>query len=357
MKHVLVYGMTDNPGGIEAYLLSLFRRQQDRAVHFDFVTDFPHISGETELTAGGANIHHIPAKSKDLLGHLRGMRRILRQHPEYETLYFNVLDAGAVVTMLPAALLGRKIVVHSHNAGTDKTRLHRLCRPVMNLLTSERVACSGLAAAYLFGKRGENALRIPNAISVERFAFRDEVRQKLREELELGDRPVFIHVARLSRQKNPMGLLDIFQAIRDQRPDALLLSVGDGEMREQFFTRIRETGLENSVKCLGVQEDVAALLQAADVFLLPSFYEGLPISLMEAQAASLPCLVSDAVTREAGVTDLVRFLPLEATPEIWAENALSLLGVPRQDTREAIRRQGFDSACCEELDEQLVNLF
>lgn len=357
MKQVLVYGMTSNPGGIEAYLLQLFRRQQDRGAHFDFVSDFSSVSGGEEITAAGGKIWYIPAKSRDLWGHLKGMWDILRAHPEYGTLYCNVLDAGAAVTMLPAFLLGRRIVVHSHNGATDKVRLHKLCRPVLNCMARGRVACSRTAAEHLFGRKGERALLMPNAISVERFRYREALRRESRAALEIGDEPVFLHVGRLAPQKNPMGLLDIFGKIYERRPDALLLSVGTGELEEAFRREIRDRGLENAVRCLGVREDIPALLQAADVFLLPSLYEGLPISALEAQAAGLPCLLSDAVTPEVALTDRVRRLFLAAGPKVWAETALTLLESERADGAEALRKAGFDSDHCEAFDEALLKLF
>lgn len=356
MKQVLVYGMTDNPGGIETYLLNFFHRVQGKRVKLDFVSDFPAISGAEQLLALGARLHFIPAKSRNPWGHLRGMRRILKAHPEYETVYFNILDAGAAVTMLPAFLLGRKIVVHSHNGSTDKLWLHRLCRPMLKGMTSRRVACSGIAAEHMFGT-GKNVLVIPNAIDASKYAYREDVRRRKRQELGLGEEPVIIHVGRLSRQKNPLGLINIFHEIHTLRPEAVLLSVGGGEMTEEFTAYIRQKGLEGAVKCLGVRRDVAELLQAGDVFLLPSLYEGLPISLLEAQAAGLPCVISDRISPETVVTDLVCRLPLTAPPRVWAECVLEALGRDRENTLQALAGGGFDSSCCGEFDEKLIELF
>lgn len=356
MKQVLVYGMTDNPGGIETYLLNFFHRVQGKKVKLDFVSDFPTISGGEQLRARGARLHFIPAKSRDIWGHLRGMWRILKVHPEYETIYFNVLDAGAAVTMLPAFLLGRKIVVHSHNGSTDKPRLHRLCRPVLKGMTGRRVACSDVAAEHMFGS-GRNVLVIPNAIDASRYAFLEDVRRRKRQELGLTGVPVIIHVGRLSPQKNPLGLIDIFREIHALRPEAVLLSVGGGEMTEEFTAYIRQKGLEGGVKCLGVRLDVAELLQAGDVFLLPSLYEGLPMSLLEAQAAGLPCVISDSISPEAVVTDLVRRVPLTAPLRVWADAAVEALEQERGNTLQALVSGGFDISCCGGFDEKLIALF
>lgn len=357
MERVLVYGMTDNPGGIEAYLLNLFRRVQGNQVMLDFVSDFPAVVEADFLRENGARLYFIPAKGKDLRGHWRGLRKILREHREYKTVYFNILDAGAAFTMLVPFLMRRRIVVHSHNSDTDKHRLHRLCRPWLRLMASGKVACSDEAAVFMFAKGSRSALIIPNAIDAAKYSFSPETRALKRAELGLEDRLVICHVGRLSHQKNPWGLLDIFAAIRGKCPSAILLSVGSGELREEFEARIKEKNLSDAVRCLGVRPDVPGILQAADVFLFPSFYEGLSIALLEAQAAGLPCVASDTVSRQTIVTDLVQCLPLSAAPEIWAERVLELAGDTRRNTFEDMVNAGFDISCCAEYDKKLLALF
>lgn len=357
MKHVLVYGMTDNPGGIETYLLNFYRRVQGNGIKLDFVSDFPSISGSDILTERGSNLYFIPAKSRDLKTHLMDMWKILREHREYESVYFNILDAGAAVTMLPVFLAGRKIIVHSHNNDTEKMRLHRLCKPFLNFMAGGRAACSESAAEYMFGKGAKKTLIIPNAIDAKKFAFSEELREQKRQELGLGDRPCICHVGRIAPQKNPFGLIDIFEAVHRSCPEAVLLSVGDGELMGEFRQYIADKGLENSVICLGARKDVPELYQAADVFLLPSLYEGLGIVALEAQAAGLPCVISDTIPRCVAVTDLVSMISLDAGPNVWAERILMQLGKPRKDSYREIVAAGYDVSCCSDCDQKLVDLF
>lgn len=357
MKHILVYGMTNNPGGIETYLLSFFQRAQGKGVHLDFVSDFPAISGSEILESRGASLFFIPAKSKSLWGHLRGLWKILRQHKEYQTVYFNILDAGAAITMIVPFLLRRKIVVHSHNDNTEKLRLHKLCKPFLNFMAKGHAACSPMAGEYMFGAAGADCLVIPNAIDSEKYAFDDSLRQKKRRELGVEGRPVICHVGRISYQKNPMGLIDIFQEVHRQNPDAILLSVGGGELMEQFTDYIARKGLTDCVKRLGVRKDVPEILQAADVFLFPSLFEGLGIALLEAQAAGLPCVISDVIPKQAIVTDLVCSVSLDAPPEAWAKLVLDRIALPRRNTKSDIVSAGFDISCCEDFDRQLIALF
>ena len=357
MKHVLVYGMTDNPGGIETYLLNFFRRVQGQGVMLDFVSDFPRISGSEILERGGAKLYFIPAKSKDLKGHINGMRRILREHPEYETVYCNILDAGGAVTMLPVFFAGRKIVVHSHNDNTDKLRLHKVCKPFLNWMAKGRVACSTVAAEYMFGKHSNDALVIPNAIDARDYTYDPKVRHAKRKALGVEDRLVICHVGRISIQKNPLVLIDIFERIHAKRPDAVLLSVGDGEMMEEFAAYINQKGLNDAVKRLGVRRDVSEILQAADVFLFPSLYEGLGIAVLEAQASGLPCVISDRIPSMAIFTERVCALPLEQPPEHWADCVLEQAKMPRQNTYADVVKAGFDISCCEEFDQKLLKMF
>ena len=358
MKHVLVYGMTYNPGGMERYIVNFFRRVQGNSVMLDFITDFDSVAYADILTAGGAKIHYFPAKSRSLWGHWRALWKLLREHKEYTAVYFHVLDAGAAVTMVVPYLLGRRIIVHSHNNETEKKRLHKLCRPALCFMANGYVSCSDAASVFMFGKKADRAIVSPNAIDAKKYRFDPRTRAKKRAELGLeGNRLVVIHVGRMAPQKNPLGLLDIFEAVWKKNPSAALIYVGDGELASEFDERVREKHLTDAVMRLGVRGDVHELLQAADVFLLPSLYEGFGIVVLEAQAAGLPSVVSDAVPQEAAVTELVTRLPLSEPPEAWADVILRAAGQERRDTCERLVQSGYDISCCEESDARIVNLF
>lgn len=341
-ERILVYGMTDNPGGIETYLMNQLRGLDREKVIFDFVTDFPTMTYADEATALGAKIYHIPAKSKGLFAHMKAMAAILRAHPEYKKVYFNILDAGAAFTEAVPWVMRRTVITHSHNGSTDKLRLHRLCRPFLNLFTKKRFACSALAATYMFGKR--KATVIPNMISAADYAYCPSARQSTRDALGIDENFVVCHIGRLSHQKNPLGVLDIFEEVYKKDPTALLLSVGTGEMEQEVHAYAEKKNLDRAVRFLGKRSDIAAILQAADVFLLPSFYEGLPIVAIEAQAAGLPLILSDAVSKESAITENVRFLSLADPPSVWADAILDCKHFERMPTGEDIAKAGYDRA-------------
>lgn len=359
MERVLVYGMTYNLGGIESYLMNLLERLDPQQLQFDFVTDFAAIAYRDELEARGCRIYNIPAKSSGVLAQWRALHKTLRAHPEYHKIYFNVLDAGSAITMLIPWLMGRQIVTHSHSGDTDKQCLHRLTRPFLNLFTAKRCACSGLAADFLFGPRYRRQGKvgiIPNAIDTRKFRFDPARRTTVRLALSLEPSTrVILHVGRPSRQKNPFRLLDIFAAFRAAYPDSVLLYIGTGELETEVRAYAARTLPPAAVRFLGLRRDIPDLMFAADAFLLPSLYEGLPMVAVEAQAAGLPVLASDAVSTETALTPLVRFLSLDEPDRIWAEALAQSFLELRESPTSMLIDAGFDSASPSAAEKELVS--
>lgn len=334
LKRVLVYGMTDNPGGIETYLINTMKELNKQDIKLDFLCDFPEIAYKNEIEKNGSKVYFIPAKGKQLIKHWIGVAKVLKQHKEYQTVYFNILDAGAAFTMMIPWIMGRKIVTHSHNGETDKKKLHKYCRPVMNFVTSEYFACSNVAASFMFGKKAKQAILIPNAIDMQKYQYDENVRKNKRRELEIDDNTsVICHVGRLSMQKNPFGMLDIFCELLKKNDSAVLMSVGTGELEQEVKKYAKKLGVDKKVKFLGKRKDVAQLLQAADVFFLPSFYEGLPIVALEAQAAGLTCVLSDSITKEVDITGNVVFVDLNASKTDWTDALIRGASMQRCDVR------------------------
>ena len=324
MKTILVYGMTNNRGGIESYIMNIYRHMDKSRLQFDFVTDFPEMAYADEVQSGGSRIHYIPGKRKAPLKHLLAFRRILREHPEYDTVYFNILNAGAAYTMRVAKQMGRRIITHSHNGSDCNMRLHRFFQKSLLRCTDVKLACSAVAGKYMYGDLQDVHI-IPNAIDLNAYVFSKDVRENKRRELSLAeDAFAVLHVGRLAEQKNPLFLLEIFSEIAKRNSRAVMLYVGAGEMKEEILACVRNLRMEDKVRFLGMRKDVEELYQAADVFLLPSLFEGFPIVGIEAQASGLPCFFSDRITRELALTELARFYPLELGASGWAEEILKL---------------------------------
>lgn len=343
MHRILVYGMTENSGGIEACLMNYFRRFDRTKVLFDFVTEYHTVAYEEEITRLGGKIYRIPARRENLIKHMLSLRKIVSENG-YDTVYFNLLSASAVFSEL--ALFGKqnvKIITHSHNDSVGNRKVHMALRPLLNRMTDTRFACSDAAAEFMFGKRyAKKTTVVNNAIEAGAYQFDASVRDAVRKEFGLTDKLVIGHVGRLCYQKNTLFLIDIFHEIRKRKENAVLLLVGDGEDRDAVCQKIRALELADSVVMTGVRSDVARLLQAMDIFLLPSRFEGLSIALVEAQASGLMCYTSSAVSRQTKITELLRFVEQNATAEEWAQAALSHTDYERKNTRAEIRSAGYD---------------
>lgn len=286
---------------------------------------------------------------------MEGIEKILKTHPEYKVVYFNILDAGAVFTIIVPWLMKRKIVVHSHNGSTEKTRLHYLCRPFLYALTDEYIACSKVAAEFMFGAK-KNVLVVPNAINIEKYIFSSEIR-KMRKHLNVENKFVVCHVGRLSEQKNPLRVLDIFKSILKKREDAVLLSVGTGELEMEVKKHASDLKISNSVFFLGVRNDINNILQAADVFILPSLYEGLPMVAIEAQASGVPCILSDKISTEVNVTGNVQFKSLLCSDDDWADVVLAVSTYRKKNDKVfCLSEAGYDNRYFSEPMKKLMHI-
>ncbi len=268
---------------------------------------------------------------------------------EYDALHLHLPYLASVLApKARRAGIGR-VITHCHSSRfslESSGRRNRILNIPTRWLADDRIACGREAGTVWYGKRAMDKGRVtvlPNAIECERFRYDPAVRSRVRETMGIDDRFVVGHVGTLSTPKNHKFLLPVFAEIRRRRPNAILLLVGEGALREQVRARAEELGIRNDVIFLGNRSDVPELLQAMDVFVIPSLHEGLPVSVVEAQAAGLPVLMSDAVTDEVCVTGpRIRRLSLADPAEQWAESALKLVEIERTDTADEVVRSGFD---------------
>ncbi len=221
------------------------------------------------------------------------------------------------------------VIVHSHSSGIDFVdqeernrllRIHEDYKSAFDLSRATDVcACSILAAEWLFGPQipQEKIKILPNAIEVEKYHYQPKIRKEVRENLGIDNRIVIGNVGRYCHQKNHRFMVRVFAKALRKNPNLFLILIGQGELEAEIRALVKQLDIDDSVLCLGWQTNVEDYLQAMDIFCLPSFFEGFPISVIEAQAAGLSCIVADTVTKEAGITDFVRFMPLEE--EIWCQ--------------------------------------
>ena len=183
-----------------------------------------------------------------------------------------------------------------------------------------------------------------NAIDTDLFKYNETVRKEVRHELNIGDNQLVIgHVGRFDLQKNHQFIIDIFHELHNMNKESVLILVGTGKLIDQIKEKVKELHLEDSVMFLGVRSDVNRLMQAFDAFLFPSLFEGLPVTLVEAQAAGLPILMSDSIPKDCIITNQIKSLSLDLSAQEWALSLLSeVKNFYRKDTSDLIKEAGFD---------------
>lgn len=329
-------------GGLETMLMNYYRSIDRTRVQFDFLThrDF-RADYDDEIEALGGKIYRLPNLNPFSRSYLGALDRFFGEHPEYRIVHSH-LDCMSAIPLKAAKNHCVPVrIAHAHSSRQDRDLKYPLKLFFKRLIprqATQLFACGDEAGKWMFGTDDFRVLN--NAIDAERYCFDPKVRQEVRRELGIpADTLVAGHVGRFMAPKNHGFLLRIFA----QMPhNAMLLLVGEGELQQENERLAEELGIRDRVIFAGLRSDVDRMLQAMDVFVFPSLYEGLPLSVIEAQAAGLPCLISDKVPIECKKTDLVTQIPLDASPDEWAKAVASAAETPRRDTLAQIREAGFD---------------
>lgn len=354
---MLVTGLTSNPGGVEAVVVNFVRRLQGH-IQFDFWANTDQIAFQEELEKLGCGVFRGASYSRNPMAAHRDLVKFLKEHAgKYDVLWSNKSMCANVDDLLSAKRAGiPRRIIHAHNSrdmftgpvGRLKAIRHR--RNVVRLarLATDFWTCSSGAAAYFSPRvrcRANPYLIIHNAVDPMRYEFDPAARDRLRRELGIeNSSPLVGFVGRLQFQKYPELAIDAFKVFRVRHPAAVLVMVGDGDLRSVCEAKVREAWLDGSVHFIGVRRDISEWYSAFDVLIMPSRFEGLPLAPVEAQAASLPVVASDAVPREAAFTDLVRFVPHNLEPDVWAESLAAAVESPRErgPMTEAVTAGGYD---------------
>lgn len=342
-------------GGIETMLMNLYRKIDRSKVQFDFLAHYgKEASYNEEIRALGGRIYEMPALRDEthvyylrLFSYIKALHRFFLEHPEYRILHCHMTNTASIYIPIARKYGIRHAIAHSHStsrkAGIMGVVTDLLQKPIYRHAT-DYFACSEAAAHWFYPQRlidGGKVRIFPNAIDAEAFRFDSNLRQEVRRELGIGKETVVGCVGRFRPEKNQTFLLDILAAMPPGQSIRLLL-VGDGPCETEIKARCSRMGLEDRVLFLGQRDDIPRLMQAMDVFCLPSLWEGLPLVGVEAQAAGLPVVVSDTVTKEMDLTGNVSFLALDAPASKWAQTLLQAARLPRKDTLDALRQAGYD---------------
>ena len=327
MKKVLVFGMTENPGGVESVIMNYYRAMDRTQVQFDFLCNSQTVAYEEEIGSLGGMVYKIPARRDGRRAFSQALDHFMVQHAgEYCAIWVNVCSLANIDYLKSAKKYGiPKRIIHCHNAangdGVLRGLLHRVNRRAVRRVATDFWSCSDGACPWFYGAPASQLpryQRITNAIDPAQFAPDGRIRTEYRRKLGCGNALVVGHVGRFHVQKNQSFVLDVVaELVRMGQPVKALLA-GQGEDLAAMQEKARALGLGERVTFLGVRSDTAQLYQAMDVFLFPSRFEGLPMALLEAQANGVPCVVSDAIVPEIQVNTNLYRLSLEDSPEVWA---------------------------------------
>lgn len=356
MVRILQLGMSANIGGMETYLMAQYRQMDHERVQYDFLyfpeKDEDEMVFADEVRAQGSRIYRVVQRRYAPFRHYQEVARLLWAHRrEYQAVVLNTCSMDYVFPLLIAKLCGIPCrILHSHNSengvpsSLPRRMMERVNTWIARFAVTHHWACGDMAGRWMFGK--EPFTVIHNAIDLSRFHYQPEVRASKREELGLGNRFVLGNVARFSYQKNHAFLIDAFAEVVKRCPDALLLLVGGVFGNPKYYEEAKEKvtayGIEENVRFLGMRKDTDALYQAFDVFVLPSHFEGLCISAIEAQAAGLPIVCSDALSEETCVSRTYDPQPLSSGPAAWADVIVGHRGDARHDGADDLRAAGYD---------------
>lgn len=352
-KRVLVVASLGT-GGVSTLMTNIQKRLDRQKVNFDYLVFHDKRPFKADMVESmGSRIYY--ASADDIK--FRPLRRIVRmirigkvcRKNSIECMHYNA-DMPVDLTNIIAAKLGgvKHITIHAHNTsytldGASVKIMSHLFKPLFSFFGDAYWACSDLAGEFLYPKNvicGPKYKMVPNGIDLKKFDYNAITRKEIREKLELENKLVIGHAGRFVTQKNHKFLIDIFKEIQNKEKDSVLLLFGTGDLEGE----IRSYASQKSVNVIfmGVCNEMYKMWQAIDVFVMPSFHEGLPVSGIEAQTSGVQCVFSDTITREVDVTNTSVFLSLDESPEKWANEILKYKNIDRTSMMKKMLENHYD---------------
>lgn len=345
MIRVLHSELQSNIGGIEAFLLNLTKTIDKTNLQFDFLMRGNNPYLENTLKNYGANIYKVPSGITNYYNFVKNI--LIKNNYDFVHVHKNSA-ANIILPLMVKKYTNAKLIIHSHNTSPSggsqiAILLHKINRNRLVKLSNYRLACSDTAAEWMFGNdyKRKNVYIIKNGITVKDYVYNPKIRKEIRTKLNLKDKFVIGHVGAFRKQKNHEFLVDMFSKL--EIPNAVLMLIGDGDLKPEIQKKVQRMGLTDRVIFLGIRRDVANLLQACDAFVMPSLWEGLSVAAIEAQASGLNTLLSANVSREVKVTHLVKFINLTNMNE-WQTKLREIAERPiiRENVEKEIQIAGFD---------------
>lgn len=322
MKKILLVGMTSGVGGIETFIVNVLNKVDRNKYSIDLLL-FQDV--DKKFSEDIKKAHHVYRVNSVRYHPFKWFFDIIKFYSahKYDIVHANECSAKTFLYCWPIIFhRTTKFIVHSHNGSDAGKCIHLFMRPIQQMFTAYRWSCSTEASKWMFGKKfmnKYNVVDIKNGIDISKYKFSNSVRNDYRNRLKVDSDTVIVgSIARLENQKNHAFLLRIFKDYIDRNPNSLLLIAGEGSLKNKLVDETIQLGIKDRVKFLGNRNDIPNLLQAVDILLMPSLYEGMPFVGMEAQAAGLPIVASDTVDHDLNITGQVTFLKLTDAVSVWS---------------------------------------
>lgn len=350
-----VVGRMDR-GGMETMIMNLYRHMDRSKVQFDFLAHYGREAAyNDEIRALGGRIYEMPALKDDthvyywrIFSYVRALHRFFREHPEYRILHGHMTNTASIYMPIARKYGVTCRISHSHNTRGKAGHLgfvtDLLQRSIARCAT-DYFACSEAARHWFYPEKliEEGKVQVlANAVDAARFRFNPQKREELRKQLALGDSLAIVCVARFRPEKNQKFLIDVLKEILSVRQDIVFLFAGDGPCEKEVKAKAEAYGVTKHTRFLGMRTDIPEVLCAADAFVLPSLWEGLPVTAIEAQASGLHCVVSEGLTPEMNALGMVEYVSLDAPVSEWARSLVEAAQRPRCDMYEATVAAGYD---------------
>lgn len=343
---ILQIGMSPLLGGVESFIINYMKKMKRYDIFFDFISMYDRIAYEDQILKSGGKIYHVCHVKKHPILFYKQLSDISKN---YKIVHIHMLSAA---NSLPVYACYQSkvenILIHSHNSKTERTDryiLHYINKCILNRLSLKRLACSDVAAKWMFSEniiRNKDYKVIHNAIDLKKYSYNDKFRSEIRKEFGIGEEILLIgNIGHLTMQKNPFFLISLFKEITKLQDNAKLILVGDGDLTDKIKEKIRKYGIENKVIFAGTRYDVNKFYSAIDVCCMTSLYEGLSFTAIEAQASGVRCFFSSGMSRETRITPETEFLNLNH-PEEWALKIVNSSYGREDEAEKYVKSKGFD---------------
>lgn len=334
-------------GGAEAFIMNMFRNIDSEKIEFDFLLRSEENVYQKDIELLGGKVYNVPPYPKKFISNYKETKKFFEEHNEYKIIHVHGNAFIYITALIIAKFKGVPCrIMHSHNTDARKPIyriVHKLNKIFMDFLVTDRFACSSEAGRWMFGNK--SFIKINNGIDVDKFIYNKEIRDRVRKQYNIEENTVLIgHVGRFLKVKNHSYIVDIFNEYIKQNEDSRLMFIGEGPEFNTIKKKVESLGIKNKVIFLSKINNVNEMMQAMDIFLFPSIHEGLALVSVEAQTAGLPCMMSDTITEESIITDLVEVKSIYLDPKEWAISIdKKLKSNTRRNMKKVIEDSGYSS--------------